>query len=237
MAQESPLIRTSKLTKIFVRGSETITALRDIDIVIPSGEFVAISGASGSGKSTLMYILGLIDRQTSGTYWLSGDQTDHLSDNERARLRNQSLGFVFQSFHLLPRATALRNVAMPLVYSASYDRSYSEARMLQLAEEALVQVGLADRMNHLPNELSGGQRQRVAIARALVNKPRLLFADEPTGNLDSRKGSEILELLTDLNDSGMTVVLVTHDPAIARSARRRITMRDGSIVEDSHALS
>lgn len=236
MTQESPLIRTSKLTKIFVRGSETITALRDIDIVIPSGEFVAISGASGSGKSTLMYILGLIDRQTSGTYWLSGDQTDHLSDNERARLRNQSLGFVFQSFHLLPRATALRNVAMPLVYSASYDRSYSEARMLQLAEEALVQVGLADRMNHLPNELSGGQRQRVAIARALVNKPRLLFADEPTGNLDSRKGSEILELLTDLNGSGMTVVLVTHDPAIARSARRRITMRDGSIVEDSHAL-
>ena len=231
------LIETSGLSRVFIQGAETISALKKISISISKGDFVAITGSSGSGKSTLMYILGLIDRQSSGAYFLDGESTDDLSDTARARLRNQKLGFVFQGFHLLPRATALRNVAMPLVYSASYSKNYSPQDIELAAQRALVQVGLENRINHKPNELSGGQRQRVAIARALINNPQILFADEPTGNLDSKTGEEILNLFESLNERGVTIVLVTHDPAIARRAKRRIAMKDGTIIEDTHAIS
>lgn len=240
MSSTEYVIRTKQLCRAFTRGAEQINALHNVDLEIEPGEFVAITGASGSGKSTLMYILGLIDRQTSGTYWLSGIQTDELSENERARLRNQQLGFVFQGFHLLPRANAVRNVSMPLVYSAAYDPNFSSGLAQKKAEAALRRVGLGDRMNHLPNELSGGERQRVAIARALVNDPRILFADEPTGNLDSKRGKEILMLFKELNRDGVTIILVTHDAELASHAARRITMRDGAILEDtgrSHAVA
>ncbi|MBN8549789.1 MAG: ABC transporter ATP-binding protein [Deltaproteobacteria bacterium] len=229
------MIRTENLTRTFTRGDEEINALAGVDLRIHAGEFVAITGASGSGKSTLMYILGLIDRQTSGTYWLSGIQTDQLDEDERARLRNQQLGFVFQGFHLLPKATATRNVSMPLVYSATYDKTFSPASADLRAEAALRKVGLGDRLNHRPNELSGGQRQRVAIARALVNNPRVLFADEPTGNLDSKRGKEIIDLFHELNNEGVTIVLVTHDTELAAATPRRIVMRDGKILEDTGA--
>lgn len=240
MSGDEPVIRTQNLSRTFTRGDEEIRALADVNLSIQSGEFLAITGASGSGKSTLMYILGLIDRQTSGTYWLSGVKTDELSEDERARLRNQQLGFVFQGFHLLPRATATRNVSMPLVYSAAYDASFTPALAQQKAETALQRVGLGDRLHHRPNELSGGQRQRVAIARALVNSPRVLFADEPTGNLDSKRGQEIISLFRELNQDGVTIVLVTHDAELAAQSRRRIVFRDGRIVEDTggkHAAS
>ncbi len=179
-----------------------------------------------------MYILGLLDRQTSGSYLLDGNSTDLLNDDQRAQLRNQKLGFIFQTFHLLSRATALRNVAMPLVYAANYERGLTEREMEDRARVALGKVGLADRVLHLPNQLSGGQRQRVAIARALVNNPRILFADEPTGNLDSVRGQEILDLFENLHRQGVTVILVTHDPAIASRAQRELVLQDGKIVED-----
>lgn len=233
MSDHEPVIRTQNLCRTFTRGDEEIYALADVNLSIFPGEFVAITGASGSGKSTLMYILGLIDRQSSGTYWLSGVKTDELDENDRARLRNQQLGFVFQGFHLLPKASATRNVSMPLVYSASYDRSFSPQNAQSKAEAALQRVGLGDRMNHRPNELSGGQRQRVAIARALVNNPRVLFADEPTGNLDSKRGQEIINLFHELNRDGVTIVLVTHDVELASHSPRRIVMRDGKVLEDS----
>jgi putative ABC transport system ATP-binding protein len=223
------LIEVSHLTKTFTRGEEQIAALKDLSISIDAGELVAITGPSGSGKSTLMYILGLLDRPTSGSYRLNGKETAELSDDERSKLRNQLLGFIFQSFHLLPRATALRNVAMPLVYSASYDKTLTDREMNARAEEALVRVGLKDRMQHRPNELSGGQRQRVAIARALVNRPRILFADEPTGNLDTRTGKEILSLFQALHQDGVTVILVTHDPSVAAIAGRQVRVVDGAI--------
>jgi len=223
------LIEVSHLTKTFTRGEEQIAALKDLSISIDAGELVAITGPSGSGKSTLMYILGLLDRPTSGSYRLNGKETAELSDDERSKLRNQMLGFIFQSFHLLPRATALRNVAMPLVYSASYDKALTDREMNTRAEEALARVGLKDRMQHRPNELSGGQRQRVAIARALVNRPRILFADEPTGNLDSRTGKEILALFEALHQDGVTVILVTHDPSVAAIAGRQVRVVDGAI--------
>ncbi|NDC36679.1 MAG: ABC transporter ATP-binding protein [Proteobacteria bacterium] len=223
------LIEVSHLTKIFTRGDEEIAALRDLSVSIEAGELVGITGPSGSGKSTLMYILGLLDRPTSGSYTLGGRETAQLSDDERSKLRNQMLGFIFQSFHLLPRATALRNVAMPLVYSSSYQKALTDREMNDRAEEALVRVGLKDRMQHRPNELSGGQRQRVAIARALVNRPHILFADEPTGNLDSRTGREILGLFQALHQEGVTVILVTHDPAVAAIAPRQVRVVDGQI--------
>jgi putative ABC transport system ATP-binding protein len=222
--------------KIFYRGDEKIPALRDLSLEIEAGEFIAITGASGSGKSTLLYILGLLDRASSGEYYLDTKETEKLSDDERAKLRNRYMGFIFQSFHLLPRATALRNVMMPLVYASSYDKALPEAEQRARAEQVLSMVGLSDRMYHVPNQLSGGQRQRVAIARAMVNKPRVLFADEPTGNLDSKSGKEILKLFEQLNSEGVTVIMVTHDPSIAERAKRRLVLGDGALLGDTRAV-
>jgi putative ABC transport system ATP-binding protein len=229
------LIRIERLSKIFRRGDEEIVAIKDVSLEVAAGEFVAITGASGSGKSTLLYILGLLDRPSSGEFFLDQKPTQALNDNDRARLRNKFMGFVFQSFHLLPRASALRNVMMPMVYAASYGTPISDLEQRRRAEEALALVGLADRMHHKPNELSGGQRQRVAIARAVVNNPRLLLADEPTGNLDSKSGREILGLFERLHAAGVTVLMVTHDPAIAERARRRIVLADGEVIGDHGA--
>lgn len=231
------LIELDRLTKSFLMGKETIHALAGVSATIQEGELLSIIGASGSGKSTLMNILGLLDVPDTGEYRLEGRAISGLSDDERARLRNQKIGFVFQSFNLLARASALRNVEMPLVYSASYDQSYSEAKQKELAQEALDRVKLADRMHHRPNELSGGQRQRVAIARAIVNKPKILLADEPTGALDSKTGLEILSLFEQLNTEGVTIILVTHDPKVAARAHRVISMSDGHVTEDRRADS
>jgi len=230
------LISIDQLHKVFRRGDEEIHAIRAMDLSINPGEFIAITGTSGSGKSTLLYILGLLDKPSSGRYILQGSPVENLSDSERAHLRNKFMGFVFQSFHLLPRATALRNVMMPLVYAATYDTPIPEDEQRRRATEALTIVGLADRLNHQPNELSGGQRQRVAIARAIVNNPKLLFADEPTGNLDSKSGKEILALFERLNKEGVTIIMVSHDPSIAERAERKLVLRDGELVEDSHAV-
>jgi putative ABC transport system ATP-binding protein len=227
------LIKVKELSKIFHIGNEEIRALAGISLSIDEGEFLAIKGASGSGKSTLMYILGLLDIQSSGQYYLRGELVSSLSENQRAEMRNRLIGFVFQSFHLLPRATALRNVAMPLVYSASYGTKLSSAEIDSRAMQALRRVGLEDRALHQPNELSGGQRQRVAIARAIVNNPKLIFADEPTGNLDSKKGQEILDIFSELNQEGVTIALVTHEARVAEQARRTIEIKDGHIISDS----
>ncbi len=229
------LLKVDNLRKVFRRGDEEIVAVKDVSLSIESGEFIAITGPSGSGKSTLLYILGMLDRPTTGTFLLDGAQTENLPDDERARLRNKFMGFVFQSFYLLPRATALRNVMMPLVYASSYGASISESEQKRRAEDALALVGLKERMSHFPNELSGGQRQRVAIARAIVNNPRLLFADEPTGNLDSKSGQEILSIFEALHKAGVTVLMVTHDPMIAKRAHRQIQLIDGSIARDERA--
>jgi putative ABC transport system ATP-binding protein len=226
------LIEMIGVTKTFEMGKETIFALDQISLSIEQGEFIAITGPSGCGKSTLMNILGLLDKPTAGSYSLDKKPTDTLTDDERAMLRNNKIGFVFQTFNLLPRATALRNVEMPIVYAAAYDRSMTRDKRSKMSREALEKVSLFDRMDHKPNELSGGQRQRVAIARALVNQPKILLADEPTGNLDSKSGKEILALFEDLNRSGVTVILVTHDPTIATRAHRVISMLDGRILED-----
>lgn len=228
------LIKTESLNKIFTRGDEEIRAIRDLSLSIDPGEFISITGSSGSGKSTLLYILGLLDKPTSGRYLLQGTPVENLSDTERAQLRNKFMGFVFQSFHLLPRATALRNVMMPLVYARDAASMLSESEQRGKALEALAKVGLSDRVNHRPNELSGGQRQRVAIARAIVNSPKLLFADEPTGNLDSKSGKDILALFENLHAQGVTVLMVTHDPSIAERAHRRLILKDGALMEDIH---
>ncbi len=230
------LMQLSNLCKVFHRGDEEIFAIRDLSLTITEGEFIAITGASGSGKSTLLYLLGLLDTPTSGQYHLRDKATHLLSDDERAELRNAFMGFVFQSFHLLPRATALRNVMMPLVYStAASSSALNEQQQRERAEAALRIVGLQDRMLHVPNQLSGGQRQRVAIARAIVNSPRVLFADEPTGNLDSKSGKEVLALFERLHSEGVTVIMVTHDPSIAERAHRRLVLGDGALIEDRHA--
>lgn len=229
------LLSLRAISKVFYRGEEKIVAIRDLSLSIAASEFIAITGASGSGKSTLLYLLGLLDSATAGEYDLEGRPTRELSDDERAQLRNRYMGFVFQSFHLLPRASALRNVMMPLVYSSSYDVPISEAEQRARAERALATVGLTDRMLHVPNQLSGGQRQRVAIARAIVNNPRVLFADEPTGNLDSKSSGEILALFERLNSEGTTVIMVTHDPAIAQRAKRRLVLGDGALIGDTDA--
>ena len=227
------LIEIDGVDKRFKMGTQVIRALDQVSLRIEQGESLAIVGPSGSGKTTLMNILGLLDQPTSGTYRLDGKPAHRLLDDERAQLRNQKIGFVFQTFNLLPRATALRNVEMPLVYSASYDKSFSKAKIRSMAREALAKVGLSDREEHKPNELSGGQRQRVAIARALVNNPKILFADEPTGNLDSKSGEDILNLFERLHADGVTTVIVTHDPIIARRAKRTIAMHDGRISKDT----
>lgn len=233
----SPVIELKDIVKTFAMGDEPVQALRRISISIQEGEFVSIIGPSGCGKSTLLNLLGLLDQPDQGSYLLDGRSVGTLSDDERALLRNQKIGFVFQTFNLLPRANALRNVEMPLVYSACYDRHFSKTKIHEMAIDALKRVGLQDRMNHKPNELSGGQRQRVAIARAIVNRPRILLADEPTGNLDSKTGAEILTLFDELHASGATIIMVTHDPNIAGHAKRTISMLDGQIAKDEYANS
>jgi putative ABC transport system ATP-binding protein len=208
-------------------GSETIYALREISLEIERGEYVAIMGPSGSGKSTLMNLLGCLDTATSGRYELNGTDVSEMNDNELAEIRNREIGFVFQTFNLLPRSTALHNVELPLIYSGL---SGEERR--QMALEALEHVGLGDRIHHKPNELSGGQRQRVAVARALVNKPSILLADEPTGNLDSKTGREIMGLFGELSRKGNTLIVVTHEETVARHARRILRIMDGLIASD-----
>jgi putative ABC transport system ATP-binding protein len=222
-----PVIRTQKIVKDYVLGAETVHAVRSVDLTIERGEFVAIMGPSGSGKSTLMNMIGCLDTPTSGNYWLNGTDVSQLNDDELAHIRNRDIGFVFQTFNLLPRATVLHNVELPLVYAGVGSK---ERR--RRAAEKLEMVGLGDRMDHKPPEISGGQRQRVAVARALVNDPALLLADEPTGNLDSVTSEEVMAILVDLNRNGQTIVLVTHEHDIAEYAKRQVHLRDGEIEKD-----
>jgi putative ABC transport system ATP-binding protein len=222
------IIKIVELTKTYKVGEVEVHALNSVGLQIDEGEFVAIMGASGSGKSTLMNLLGCLDQPTSGDYFLDGINTSKLSKNEYATIRNQKIGFVFQGFNLLSRTTALENVELPLMY----DRNLRIVNPKAKAEEVLNRVGLADRMDHQPNQLSGGQQQRVAIARALVNEPSLILADEPTGNLDSRMSVEVLGLFQKLNDEGITIVLVTHERDFAKFAKRIVEMKDGKIIRD-----
>src|SRR6266446_5446705 len=221
------VILTHKLTRDYDMGGEVVHALRGVDVQIKRNEFVAVMGPSGSGKSTLMNLIGCLDTPSGGEYWLNSQKVSDLSDDELARIRNKEIGFVFQTFILLPRANALHNVELPLIYAGKA----AQARRAQAAR-ALERVGLADRMEHRPNELSGGQRQRVAIARALVNEPSILLADEPTGNLDSATGNEIMGVFRELHRQGQTVVMVTHEQDIAAHAARVITLRDGLVATD-----
>jgi len=219
------MIEIKNLSKTYQMGTVKVEALRGVSLKIASGEFVAIIGASGSGKSTLMHVLGLLDRPDSGEYLLGGEEITKLSDKELALVRNQLVGFVFQQFHLLPRMTALENAELPLIYAG-------KRHMREKAVEKIAEVGLKDRMSHRPNEMSGGQQQRVAIARSLVNDPPIIFADEPTGNLDSKSKEEIMAILKKLNRDGKTVIVVTHESEIASQARRVIQMRDGQVISD-----
>ncbi len=221
------VIKTVGIEKHYVLGVETVKAVRGIDLLIQGGEFVAIMGPSGSGKSTFMNVLGCLDTPTAGQYWLNGTLVSELSDDELAHVRNRDIGFVFQTFNLLPRATCLHNVELPLVYAGvpAKERRRRAAEKLEL-------VGLGDRMGHKPPEISGGQRQRVAIARALVNEPALLLADEPTGNLDSTTSEEIMEVIVSLNKQGQTIVVVTHERDVAEYARRQVHLRDGTLEKD-----
>ena len=222
------LIKITNIKRDFALGNEIVYVLKGIDLEIKKGEYVALMGPSGSGKSTLMNLLGCLDTPTSGTYILNGKDVSQMHDDELAEIRNKEIGFVFQTFNLLPRTTALANVALPMIY-AGYSKSERNAR----AAQVLQQVNLADRMDHQPNQLSGGQRQRVAIARALVNKPSIILADEPTGNLDSKTSLEIMKLFGDIHANGNTVILVTHEEEIAAYANRIIRLRDGMIESDT----
>lgn len=221
------LIQLEKIEKIYEIGTVKVPALRGVDLLLGKNEYVAIMGPSGSGKSTLMNILGCLDTPSGGTYTLNDINVSEMDDDQLAEIRNREIGFVFQTFNLLPRATALHNVELPLIYNGT-----PAVQRRKQALEALDQVGLADRVHHKPNELSGGQRQRVAIARALVNRPSILLADEPTGNLDSRTGDEIMEIIEDLHEQGHTIILVTHEEYIAEHSNRIIRLRDGLIERD-----
>lgn len=223
----SRVIKIQNITRDFYLGQEVVNVLKGIDLNIEKGEYVAFMGPSGSGKSTLMNLLGCLDTPTSGTYILNGKDVSKMSDNELAEIRNKEIGFVFQTFNLLPRTTALENVALPMVYAGA-----SKSQRKERAEEVLKNVGLADRMDHKPNQLSGGQRQRVAVGRALVNNPSIILADEPTGNLDSKTSLEIMNLFDDIHRAGNTVILVTHEEEVAMHAHRIIRLRDGIIESD-----
>ena len=227
MSARPPLIAFQQVTKAYPMGTQTVHALRGITFGVGAGDYIAIMGASGSGKTTLMNILGCLDIPTAGRYLLDGVDVRYLDDDELAVIRNRRIGFVFQTYNLVPRTTALQNVELPLVYAGAR-RKERAAR----AYAALTRVGLADRVHHLPSELSGGQQQRVAIARALVTDPAVLLADEPTGNLDTHSGAEVLEIFTDLNREGRTIVLITHEDSVAERARRVVKLSDGQIVED-----
>jgi putative ABC transport system ATP-binding protein len=222
------MIRLQGVTKQYQMGDQTVHALQGIDLQIERNEMVAFIGASGSGKSTMMNIVGCLDRPSAGEYWLNGREVATMSGDDLARVRNQEIGFIFQSFHLLPRASAVDNVAQPLIY-----RGVPLRERLALAAQALQRVGLGERMHHRPNELSGGQRQRVAIARALVGKPSILLADEPTGNLDSATSLDIMNLIRELHEGGQTVVIVTHEPEIAEQCQRVVRLRDGRVMSDT----
>jgi putative ABC transport system ATP-binding protein len=223
----SSVIKIRNITRDFYLGQEVVKVLKGIDLDIEKGEYVAFMGPSGSGKSTLMNLLGCLDTPTSGEYILNGNDVSRMSDNELAEIRNKEIGFVFQTFNLLPRTTALDNVALPMIYAGA-----SKAQRKERAEKVLQDVGLADRMDHKPNQLSGGQRQRVAVGRALVNNPSIILADEPTGNLDSKTSVEIMRLFDDIHAAGNTVILVTHEEEIALHAHRIIRLRDGVVESD-----
>jgi|TARA_B110000263_G_scaffold12620_1_gene10624 putative ABC transport system ATP-binding protein len=222
------IINTEKLVRSFEVGTQKIDALRGIDLSVEKGEFISIMGPSGSGKTTLMNIIGCLDTPTSGNYYLNNQLVNNLDDDALARIRNKEIGFVFQSFHLLAKNSALSNVMLPLKYAGT-EKNEAEQR----AKDVLKQVDLTDRMQHGPSELSGGQQQRVAIARALVNKPSILFADEPTGNLDSKTGEDVMNLFKNLNEEGQTIILITHEENIARQSKRIINIKDGLIESDS----
>jgi putative ABC transport system ATP-binding protein len=222
-----PIIKTVGLQKHYELGAETVRALRGVDLTVEKNEYIAIMGPSGSGKSTFMNLIGCLDTPSAGEYWLNNQPVSERTDDELARIRNREIGFVFQTFNLLPRATALHNVELPLIYGGVPAKERRPR-----AEAMLQKVGLGDRMGHRPSELSGGQRQRVAIARALINNPSILLADEPTGNLDSQTGIEIMALFQELHDNGQTIVLVTHEHDIAEHAQRIVTLRDGVISSD-----
>ncbi|WP_339648515.1 ABC transporter ATP-binding protein [uncultured Salegentibacter sp.] len=223
----SKVIEIRQITRDFPLGNEIVKVLKGIDLDIDRGEYVAIMGPSGSGKSTLMNLLGCLDTPTSGTYILNGKDASQMGDDELAEIRNKEIGFVFQTFNLLPRTTALENVALPMIYAG-----YNKADRKKRAEEVLTNVGLGDRMDHKPNQLSGGQRQRVAVGRALVNKPSIILADEPTGNLDSKTSLEIMNLFDEIHAAGNTVILVTHEEEVADHAHRVIRLRDGMVESD-----
>jgi putative ABC transport system ATP-binding protein len=224
----APVIRTEKITRTYIMGEAVVIALREAGLTVHAGEFIALMGASGSGKSTLLNVIGLLDRPTSGEYWLEEKPVSSLRRDELAELRGKRIGFIFQNFNLLPRLSAWENVALPLAYR---NGNFKHKDQLTRAREALSRVNLDHRMEHQPTELSGGERQRVAIARALVTQPAVILADEPTGNLDSNTGAEIMHLLKELNDEGSTIVMVTHDRNVARYASRIYQMRDGSLME------
>ncbi len=224
---KNQLIKLTNINKSYRNGDQELRVLKDIDLEVEEGEFLAIMGPSGSGKSTLMNIIGLLDRSSSGDYWLEGEEVSQLSEKKLASVRNDQIGFVFQQFFLLSKLNALQNVELPLIYAG-----VPSAKRKKLAKQYLEKVELAERMTHLPSELSGGQKQRVAIARALVNTPAIILADEPTGALDTKTGQQIMELLIELNNEGKTIIMVTHEPEIAAYAKRTIVLRDGVITED-----